>query len=34
MSFGEGGSVRGTGSDGKGIYRGYGGISGRDWIVA
>ena len=34
MCFGEGGSIRGTGSDGKGIYRGLGGISGRDCSVA
>ena len=32
--FGGGGIVRGTGSDGKGIYRGLGGISGRDCSVA
>ena len=30
MSLGEGGIVCGTGSDGKGIYRGLEGISGRD----
>ena len=35
MSLGEGGIVCGTGSDGKGIYRGLGGgISGRDCSVA
>ena len=28
MSLGEGGIVRGTGSDGKGIYRGLGGDFG------
>ena len=35
MSLGEGCIVRGTWSDGKGIYRGLGGgISGRDCSVA
>ena len=34
MSLGEGCIVRGTWSDGKGIYRGSGGISGRDCGVA
>ena len=28
------GIVRGTGSDGKGIYRGLAGILGRDWSGA
>ena len=30
MSLGEGGIVRGTGSDRKGIYRGFGGDFGCD----
>ena len=33
MCLGEGGIVRGTGSDGKGIYRGLAGILGRGVLL-